>query len=253
MKRTLIVAKYQESLEWLSHIPVEWTIKVYSKDPAEQDPALTKLLNIGREAHTYLRYIIEHYSNLPDQMVFTQGNPLDHAPQFLSSLAALSPHADYEPLGPFAIILDSLGNPHLAGLPPTPHGLYFSDFYKLIMGVPCPAILRSSVHALFAVSKRKVLAYPLQFYQKAIETFSVQNAHGELRVNTNTIESHYFERLWDRIFADWGPLYMPESEWIAVQPWILQWQAATKVRDEHASFQALSNANEALFAIRGRP
>ncbi len=38
----------------------------------------------GRETHTYLTYILEHYDNLPEWVVFTQGVPAQHAPAWRS-------------------------------------------------------------------------------------------------------------------------------------------------------------------------
>jgi hypothetical protein len=34
--------------------------------------------NVGREAETYLRYIIENYNCLPEYVAFLQGHPFDH-------------------------------------------------------------------------------------------------------------------------------------------------------------------------------
>ena len=36
----------------------------------------------GREAETYLRYIIDHYDELPPHVIFSQGDPYIHQPDF---------------------------------------------------------------------------------------------------------------------------------------------------------------------------
>ena len=36
----------------------------------------------GRETHTYLSYILEHYHKLPEWIVFTQGYPRYHTPRW---------------------------------------------------------------------------------------------------------------------------------------------------------------------------
>ena len=41
------------------------------------------LPNVGRETHSYLTYIVEHYDSLPPAIVFTQGDPFPHNPDFL--------------------------------------------------------------------------------------------------------------------------------------------------------------------------
>lgn len=43
-------------------------------DPDAEPPLLTVPLNQGREAMAYLTYIIDHYDELPDYMIFTHGH-----------------------------------------------------------------------------------------------------------------------------------------------------------------------------------
>jgi hypothetical protein len=48
----------------------------------------------GREAYAYLKWICAYYNDLQDddEIVFVQGNPFDHCPNFLSDLAHPSIH-----------------------------------------------------------------------------------------------------------------------------------------------------------------
>lgn len=64
----VVIAKYREDMAWVKELPCEY--KIYDKDK--------DIPNVGREAETYLRYIIENYDNLPDHVVFLQGHPFDH-------------------------------------------------------------------------------------------------------------------------------------------------------------------------------
>ena len=62
-KLEIVVARYNEDLEWLKKIPKEYKITIYNKglDDIKNIPSsatITKLPNIGRESHTYLYHMI---------------------------------------------------------------------------------------------------------------------------------------------------------------------------------------------------
>jgi hypothetical protein len=61
----LVVAKYKENISWTKRYA---NVKVYDKGPRGNTP------NIGREAHTYLSYIIQNYERLPGTVYFSRGN-----------------------------------------------------------------------------------------------------------------------------------------------------------------------------------
>jgi hypothetical protein len=44
------------------------------------------LNNVGREGHTYYKYICDNYDNLKDYTIFLQGNPFDHSPNLIFNL-----------------------------------------------------------------------------------------------------------------------------------------------------------------------
>lgn len=72
----LVVARYNENIDWLKNTALNYII--FNKGEANLPLWVKneiKLPNIGREAHTYLTYIILNYDNLPEHSVFVQGNP----------------------------------------------------------------------------------------------------------------------------------------------------------------------------------
>jgi len=71
----LVVAKYKEDIRWTDHINPE---NLYIYDKSGEKSSYIHLENVGRESHTYIHHIIEHYDNLPDYLIFVQGNPFDH-------------------------------------------------------------------------------------------------------------------------------------------------------------------------------
>eukprot|EP01035_Chromulina_nebulosa_P032892 gene32892-43993_t len=76
----LVIARYNESLDWLLEegFPSD-IVTIYNKGPTEitlnhrrRHQPITfqqrvfQLSNVGRESHTFLHHIIEHYDNLAE-------------------------------------------------------------------------------------------------------------------------------------------------------------------------------------------
>lgn len=87
-KYSLIFAHYRENLDWLKYLPPTdkraFNIVVSNSDEScstgfDADESYLRE-NTGREAEHYLEYIISHYENLPEVMVFLQGAPWPHFP-----------------------------------------------------------------------------------------------------------------------------------------------------------------------------
>ena len=76
MSYKLVIARYNEELDWVNNLNKENVI-IYNKGADEHSSAI-KRENIGREVESFFYYIIENYNNLPDYVIFLQGNPFDH-------------------------------------------------------------------------------------------------------------------------------------------------------------------------------
>lgn len=81
-----VIAKYKEDVSWLKDLPYKYIIYDKNDDGGtatniENSPNARsiKLQNVGREAHTYLTYIIDNYHSLPNFVAFLQGNPFDYS------------------------------------------------------------------------------------------------------------------------------------------------------------------------------
>ena len=102
MQLVLVIARFQENLDWITKIPANLQIVVVNKgNPvAIERDNLTVLdtTNVGREAESYVRYIIQSYQKLPDRVIFTQGDPFEHSPFFLDLLQDFSAWHDFQPL-----------------------------------------------------------------------------------------------------------------------------------------------------------
>ena len=96
IKNWLIISRYNEDISWIKYIIKN---KLFNKilviNKGENNLPLfqtnkvkiIKRNNIGREGETYLSFIIDNYSNLPDNIWLVQGDPFEHSPDFLHLLS----------------------------------------------------------------------------------------------------------------------------------------------------------------------
>ena len=80
----IVVARYNENVEWTKQFQ---NVIIFNKgkklDSGYNEVFLT---NVGREGHTYYKYICDNYDTLDDYTVFLQGDPFDHSPNIISNL-----------------------------------------------------------------------------------------------------------------------------------------------------------------------
>src|SRR5688572_16556932 len=111
MSLELVVARYNENLNWLRRVPKEFRVTIYDKSD-ENLPNAMDLPNVGREAHTYLWHIVARYDSLAEVTVFCQGRPFDHAYDFHQTLRDLAESPvchDFLPLGHIVDTDDACG------------------------------------------------------------------------------------------------------------------------------------------------
>lgn len=207
----IVVARYNENIQWLNYVNDHCII--YNKGPPLGLPNEIPRPNIGRESETYLHYIITHYDNLPDIVVFTQGNISDHLGSndirhLLMMVLEASTQGKSKPRTSHPIDRND-GNHMYWG--PTwnyrpgiePRDYYLPDFYKNNEPIlfydwftrniqpEYPNVLHVYVNALFAVKKELILKHPVEYYKMLIE---------EVNHHVNSTEGHFFERSWYYIF-----------------------------------------------------
>ena len=121
MKTEIVVARYNENLDWLKKIKKSKDLKitVYNKGPDDIDVPFIQLPNIGRESHTYLYHIINNYDKLADQTIFCQGDSIFHSPDFLDLINKY--RKKFEPVQPLsAWYWPDKVPPHYEPNPPIP-------------------------------------------------------------------------------------------------------------------------------------
>ena len=194
--KTLVVSRYDEDTDWLLRLP-SWNIIVYDKGTTnDKNYPSNRLPNVGREAETYLNYIVNNYDKLNEYTGFVQGRPFDHLhfahfgdwvaniPNAVSYINDINITQDFMLFGEHPPhICDNIGSPHYTGLE-------FSGYAKLI-NVNVPPILSYRAGAQFIVSREKILRKSRDFYNNILKTTNKE---------INPRESYFLERLWQYIF-----------------------------------------------------
>ncbi|MCJ1365208.1 hypothetical protein MMC16_004329 [Acarospora aff. strigata] len=206
----IVVAQYNEDLSWLNDF--KDSCVVYSKGGPEHAPALPyePLPNIGREGHTYLHHIVEHYDSLPDVTIFLQGQIEDHVLISINEIVELSRKTKPGEVTTFSFreleLFDlwdgipwelypswnrwsSIGFVNAAKTP----AQYWKQFFKMEV----PESVGFQPGAIFATHRETIQRYPREVYREILqELFLGDMAH------FNPETGHHMERFW---LAMWQP------------------------------------------------
>jgi len=102
---TYVIARYKEDIGWINDLPADAEVYLYNKGPEIDMAGITRpihlkqLKNAGRESATYLHYLLnDHRAGDSEFIVFTQGEPFEHAPDFLELVKVPGKWRDIQPL-----------------------------------------------------------------------------------------------------------------------------------------------------------
>jgi len=193
----LVVARWEEDLAWLGNVASGIRPQVYNKGAPGAWPGETALPNQGREAHTYLHHLVEHYDALSVVTVFCQGRPFDHAFDFHRILARLAREGLADPpgfewIGHIIDTDDAAGSLLYQKWSKNPEGrpLDLAGTWADVFGTPCPERFTFACGAQFAATRARLRSRPRAFYERALEA-------GTAREDA----PHAFERMWNHVFG----------------------------------------------------
>ena len=183
----ILVARYNENIEWTNQYE---NVIIYNKGTKIQNEYNEHILNnVGREGHTYYKYIYDNYENLYDYTIFLQGNPFDHSPNIISKLNNYLNTNDLNI--EFEFLSEQIFVCNLNNCNWHP-GLPLKDiYYKLFNEQKENFEFMFGAGAQFIVSKKNILKRPKEFYLKIVEL---------LQNNINPIEGYVIERFHKLIF-----------------------------------------------------
>lgn len=181
----IVVARFNENIAWLDAILLSapnTTCTVYNKGkPLQQNDLydLVSIPNIGREAETYLRYIVVNYHQLKDITIFLQGNPFDH----MVKDADIASFITNRKTGP--VLCDTILHERIP-----PYGLRTSVINALAaLDQQLTDKCVVSIGAQYAIAKKDIQSRSLEFYESLL-----------LKITNNTIDAWGLERIWGNIF-----------------------------------------------------
>lgn len=194
----IVVARYNEDLwSWLPK--GDPYVKVYNKGQSLDSGQCVNLPNIGRESHTYLTYITEHYDSLPEIVFFTQGSP-DHTygkpVEYFTSISGNCSENHHVTKGPY-YTFDPDG--HMRDQVHYGSDLYPSDlnFYDWFSRYISPDVdprgeITWYMGATFSVKGEKIRTRSKEYYEELLNQFPNDQSNPEI--------GHYFERSWYYMF-----------------------------------------------------
>jgi hypothetical protein len=186
----IIVARYNEDIEWTKQFP---NVIVYNKgNKLDDDYNAIVLPNVGREGHTYYKYICDNYENLADHTIFLQGTPFDHSPNIIHNLTYLINNTDFSI--DFLFLSEDI---HHSSLDVQCENYYvvcnnIHKTWERVFGLkPVNQECIFGAGAQFIVSKKNILKKPKEFYENIVKM---------LDYDINPVEGYDIERLHNYIF-----------------------------------------------------
>jgi hypothetical protein len=194
MNRIAVISRFNETLDWINKLTIPYII--YNKGENNIDFPHIMIPNMGRESETFLRYITENYTNLPEEIAFLQGKPFDHCRDVIQYVnhRQINDKNNYYSIENKLIFLLNDGDPDIPtecdinGFPHHP-GLPISSILTQI-GINYNNSFLYASGAQYIISKHCILSKPIEWWNY------VYNIH-----NNNPASPWVFERIWPLLYA----------------------------------------------------
>ena len=189
----LVVSRFNENIDWTKQFS---DVIIYNKGNDDIDQYYPiKLPNVGREGHTFYKYIYDNYENLSDYTAFLQGNPFDHSPNVIERLQEVIAGTNQNTFDffDFLFLSERILDTNLSDCPHHPRLPMRKVYDSLLQDGEKKDNLKITFGAggQFVVSKRKILERPRDFYMKVVKL---------LDYSIDPIEGYVVERFHGLIF-----------------------------------------------------
>ena len=196
VRKVIVSSHFKEDLTWLKR--AKWEVAVIDHE-GSQPPAIEPLVvipNRGNEASSYVKYIVDHWANLPDYMAFIHGHEYAHHQKYKEHMLELIEKAvltgdDYIPLNGYW-----LGEP-APGCVKKNYYLQIAKYWYLfdpyVKKYPNERLLTDAC-AQFIVSRNKIQKYPYEAWKRWYDALVSADTHPELM--------YVFEYTWHYLFGE---------------------------------------------------
>lgn len=207
----IVVARYKEDISWVyGYLPLVDKVTIYDKCdshdtdimyPSHPKLSVTKLPNVGREAHTYAHHLHDQYESMCDIVIFTQGNYREHIDKisFESMFDGESPkpRVGLDATWGSSIMRAFKWTPeaNYTPRPMQPAEMSLGKFYLTYVGndLKPESEIQWWQSAIFCVTRQQIHRHEPSVYEKLVHVLG----HGD-----NTEYAHYMERFWRSLFDD---------------------------------------------------
>jgi hypothetical protein len=188
-KNVIVTSHWKEDLTWLTR--AKWHVALIDHEGADPSPIKpeTVIPNRGREASSYLRYIIDNYYNLPNHMAFIHGHEDSYHQYRDENLLTLIETTPLTNDMHFDLNSDMSGYTHDKDISKD-----WNLFREWLGPFPSKEFCGSGC-AQFIVSKNRITNRPVELY-KAMYDHIVHPSTDHYAVG------HHYELMWHYIFGE---------------------------------------------------
>jgi hypothetical protein len=200
----LVVSYYNEDLSWYEKMNKK-NIIIYDKSSKPKVFTIPRD-NVGRDTETFLFHILEHYDNLPEYVIFVQGNPFDHMDSVIypeNFQARIDAILETKPACAKPLFCDMYKECACLHT-----GLLLKDYFKYIFETDVsPSTFSYAPGCQYIVPRHIILSRPRDFYKKIHEMsfngdiFTPRGAHSGKNIFNPVLMSPWtIERMLGYIF-----------------------------------------------------
>lgn len=190
--RMVVVAHYKENLAWLNNLQMPYTVISRTLTPGVN--IFHEPNDLGREVNCYLRYIIDNYYNLPDQIAFVHGH---RSSWHVNNQDELLNAANWTRPGYRSLLEDRKGSTYNPNFDPN-SAMWLTMWDELMVSILGPYLKDEVVYyccATFLVSCDAILLRSLDTY-KYWYNWILTSQH-----SSKPSVAFLFEYSWHRIFG----------------------------------------------------
>lgn len=200
MSKKILIAHYNENLEWTSKLNFDDEIVVYSKT-IQTIPERYININKAQEVPMYLKYIIDFYDKLPDKTLFLHGHL--HSPHQDFDSKYICENLNWDSNNFFSVNkrewYQEINKNYTSW---SVHSIWLRNYWYLFeeyLSFPEDG-LKFYSGAQFLVDKKLILQYPKSFYEK-LYNWSITETINIPPQTSDEISSRIFEYTWHYIFT----------------------------------------------------